>query len=61
MAERLLDHHAAPEAMFAVLVLVLIGEFRFAELLHHGAKESVGDSEIEDDVALSAVGLLCLV
>ena len=60
MAERLLDHHAAPEPRLAILVLVLIGELRFAELLHHGAKESVGDGEVEDDVALRAVGLLCL-
>ena len=60
MAERLLDHHAAPEPRLAVLVLVLIGELRLAELLHHGAEEPVGDGEIEDDVALRAVGLLGL-
>ena len=60
MAERLLDHHAAPEARLAILVLVLIGELRLAELLHHGAEEPVGDGEIKDDVALRAVGLLGL-
>ena len=60
VAERLLDHHAAPEPRLAILVLVLIGELRLAELLHHGAKESIGDREIEDDVALRAMGLLCL-
>ena len=38
MAERLLDHHAAPEPTLAALVLVLIGELRVAELLHHRAK-----------------------
>ena len=60
MAEWLLDHHAAPEPRLAILVLVLIGELRFAELIHHGAKESVGDGEVEDDVAQCAVGLFCL-
>ena len=60
VAERLLDHHAAPEPRLAVLVLVLIGELRLAELLHHGAEEAVGDREIEDDIALRAVGLFCL-
>ena len=60
MPEWLLDHHAAPEPRLAILVIVLVGEFRFAELLHHGAKESVGDGEVENDVALRAVGLLCL-
>ena len=55
MAERLLDHHAAPELGLAVLVLVLIGELRLAELLHHGAKEPIGDCEIEDGIALCAV------
>ena len=60
MAERLLDHHAAPESTLAVLVLVLIGELRLAELLHHGAKEPIGDREIEDGVALGAVGLFGL-
>ena len=60
MAEWLLDHHAAPEPRLAILVLVLIGELRFAELIHHGAKESVGDGEVEDDVAQRAVGLFCL-
>src|SRR6478672_8368173 len=49
MPERLLDHHAAPEARFAILVLFLISEFRFGELLHYGAKESVSHSEIEDN------------
>ncbi len=61
MAERLLDHHAAPELGFPVLGLVLIGQLRLAELLHHGAEEPVGDGEIEDDVALRAMGLLGLV
>ena len=60
MAERLLDHHAAPELMLAVLVLVLIGELRLAELLDHGAKEPVGDGEVEDGVALRAMGLFGL-
>ncbi len=60
MAERLLDHHAAPKLMLPVLVLVLIGELRLAELLHHGAKKSVRDGEVEDDVALRAMGLFCL-
>ena len=57
VAERLLDHHAAPEPRLAVLVLALIGELRLAELLDHGAEEPVGDREIEDGVALRAMGL----
>ena len=61
VAERLLDHHAAPESRLAVLVLVLIGQLRLAELLHHGAEEPIGDREIEDGVALGAMGLLGLV
>ena len=61
VAERLLDHHAAPEPALAVLVLVLIGQLRLAELLDHGAEKPVGDREIEDRVALGAVGLLGLV
>ena len=61
MAERLLDDHAAPEPMLAVLVLVLIGELRLAELLHHGAEELIRDREIEDGVALGAVRLFSLV
>ena len=61
MAERLLDHHAAPEPALAVLVLGLIDELRFVELLHRGAEKPVGDREIEDDVALGAVGLRGLV
>ena len=60
MAERLLDHDAAPELMLPVLVLVLIGQLRLAELLDHGAKEPVGDGEVEDGIALRAMGLLCL-
>ncbi len=44
VAERLLDHHAAPESALAVLALVLIGELRLAQLLHHGAEEPVGDA-----------------
>ena len=60
MAERLLDHHAAPESMLAVLVLGLIGELRLAELLHHRAKELIRDREIKDGVALGAVGLVSL-
>ena len=60
MAERLFDHHAAPELRLPVLVLTLIGQLRLAELLHHGTKEPVGDGEIEDDVTLRAMGLLCL-
>ena len=61
MAERLLDHHATPEPVLPVLVLVLIGELRLAELVHHGAEESIGDREIEDDVALGAMGLFGIV
>ena len=38
MAERLFDHHAAPEPMLAVLVLALIGELRLAQLLHDGTE-----------------------
>ena len=60
MAERLLDHHAAPEPTLAALVLVLIGELRLAELLHHGAEEPIRDREIEDGVATGAVGLVSL-
>ena len=56
VAERLLDHHAAPELALAVLVLVLIGELRLAELFDHGAEEPIGDREVEDGVALRAVG-----
>ena len=61
VAERLLDHHAAPESALPVLVLVLIGELGLAELLHHGTEEPVGDGEIEDGVALRAVGFFRLV
>jgi hypothetical protein len=46
--------------MLHVRFLVLIGQLRFAELFHHGAKESVRNSEVKDDVALRAVGVLCL-
>ena len=60
MPEWLLDHHAAPEPRLAILVLVLIGELRLAELLHYGAEEPVGDGKVENDVALRAVGLLYL-
>ncbi len=48
VAERLLDHHAAPKPMLAAFVLVLIGELRLAELLDHGAEQLIRDSEIED-------------
>ena len=61
MAERLLDHHAAPEPRLAVLVLVLIGELRLAEVLDHGAEEPISDREIEDGVALGAMRLFGLV
>ena len=46
--------------MLAVLLLVLIGQLRLAELLHHGAEKPIRDREIEDDVALRAVGLFGL-
>ena len=55
VAERLLDHHAAPELGLAVLSSLLLGEPALAKLLHHGAEEPVRDREIEDDVALRAV------
>ena len=61
MAERLFDHDAAPELMLPVLVLALIGKLRFAKSVYHGAKESVGDGEVENDVALRAMGFLCRV
>ena len=60
MSERLLDHHAAPESTLPVFVLVLIGELRLAQLLHGGGKEPIRDREIEDGVALGAVGLVSL-
>ena len=49
MTERLLDDHAAPKPMLAALVLVLIGELRLAELLHHGAEELIRNREIYPD------------
>ena len=61
MTEWLLDDHATPKPLLPVLVLVLIGEFRLAELIHNGAEESIGDREIEDDVALGAMRLFGLV
>src|SRR4029078_10883841 len=61
MTERLLDNYAAPEPMFAVLVIARIGELRFTELLYHGAEELIRDREIKDDVALSAVRLFNVV
>ena len=60
VAERLLDHHAAPEPGLPVLVLALIGELRLAELFDRGAKEPIGDREVEDGVALRAMGLFCV-
>ena len=39
MSERLFDHHPAEaESAAAVLVLALIGEFGFAQLLHDGTE-----------------------
>jgi hypothetical protein len=35
---RLFDHHPAPESAAAVLVLALIGELGFAQLLHDGTE-----------------------
>ena len=55
MAERLLDHHAAPEPALAVFILLLIGELGLAELLYHGAEQPIRDREIEDGIALGAV------
>ena len=60
MAERLLDHHATPKSTLAVFVIVLIGEFRLAELLHRGTKEPIRDREIEDGVAAGAANLVSL-
>ena len=60
MAERLLDHDAAPEPGLPVLVLALIGELRLAELFDRGAEEPIGDREVEDRIALRAMGLLCV-
>ena len=61
MAEWLLDDHATPKSLLPILVLVLIGEFRVAELVHHGAEELIGNREIEDDVALGAMRLFGIV
>jgi hypothetical protein len=33
-------------------------EFRLAELLHHGAEEPIREREIEDGVALGAMGFV---
>ena len=57
MPERLLNHHATPEARLAALVLVLIGELGLAEMLHDGAEQPIRDREIEDGVAFRTVGL----
>ena len=61
MTERFFDYHAPPKRMFSVIALVLIGQFRFAELLDHRRKKLVGDCEIEYRVAGCAMGLLGLV
>jgi hypothetical protein len=61
VAERLLDHHSAPEPLRPVMPLALRGELRVAELLHHGPEEPVGDREIEDGIALCAMVLFCRV
>ena len=43
VAEGFFDHHAPPEPALAALVLVLVSQFRLAELFHHGAEETIGD------------------
>src|SRR5579863_7916905 len=60
MAERLLDDHAAPEPRLAALVIILFGELRLAKLLHHSAEELIGNRQVKNDVALSAMGLLSI-
>ena len=57
VAEWLLNHDAAPEAILAVCVLFLICKLCFAELLDHGAEQPIGNGEIKDGVAACAVGL----
>jgi hypothetical protein len=47
--------------MLPDLDVALIGQLRFAQLFDHGAEEPIGDREIEDGVALSAMGLCGLV
>ena len=61
MTKWLFDHDAAPELTLSVLVLVLTGQLCLAELIHHGAKEPIGDREIEDHIALCAVRFFGLV
>ena len=51
MAERFLDHDAAPKKRFAVLALFLAGELRLAEPIDDGAEETIGDREVENHIA----------
>jgi hypothetical protein len=56
VAERLFDHDTAPESRLSFLILALIGKFRGAQLLDHGAEKTIGDREREEDGVRRSAG-----